>query len=224
MKTLLTLILSLLFLYSCSSNIKDMPYDKNNLVSVMETYKKLLIDGDIEKSVEFMYPAVFQEKPKKEVIAQLKEIAKAKESFKILKIEAKPNLPVKNYDNGSYTTYLLHMEMKMNFASPPGADKEKLAEMNKVLKDPEKMKEFQEFMMKMLHMSMGKDADIQFEENSLIANIKQKVTGLAINENNTGWKFVDFPLTMKELENILPKEIFNNEKQILNMIFNKKFK
>ncbi len=200
------LIISFLIL-SFSVNAKETSHEAS-LNSALDAYQKVQLDGDFEKSVDFIYTPMFKMTSKEDMIKGLKAVKESGMSPKITKLEQKANFPVQKYSKGVYTTIPYTMDLDMNFA-PPSEDKEKTAKMEEMLKDPKELAKFQSFMGEMLKMSMG-EIKIKFKKNSLQATISKSGSYLAINEENTGWKFLDLiPASMNQVKDILPKEILN---------------
>jgi len=176
-----------------------------SLATMLKSYEKVLLSGDITKAFDFNYPKVFDTIPKKQLI-QIKKQQESKGAPKpkIISIKQTPMLPVKKYSKGTYTLVNYVMDMQMDMTQPGKED-----EMKKILKDPKKLASFQNFLKSYLGTALSKDATIKFEKNSVIAKIHEKVSYIAINEENKGYKIVELSTSLAErLDKILPKEIY----------------
>ena len=180
-----------------------------SLKAALESYKKILISGDLEKSLDYAYPPIFQITPKKELVKSLKIIKKSPNAPKITTLEQNPTFPLKTYTKGVYTSVFFTIYMEMNATPPiPKNNAEKAAKIKAMLKNPDALEKYKRFMIDMLAKSLGSDADITSKKGSLIIKIKKPSSYIAINEENTGWKFIDIlPMTMEEAQKILPKKI-----------------
>jgi len=107
------------------------------------------------------------------------------------------------------------MNMKIDMMPPVSKEnKQEYAKVQDMLNDPKKLQSFQSYLLEMLKSQMGKDAVITFD-NKLVANVQKRSTMIAINENNSGWKFVEpIPQIIEQLKKVLPQEIVANEKEI----------
>jgi len=217
----LTKKLLIALVFTATTIYADVPASHTNvktdtsLDTMLQSYEKVILSGDTAKAFDFTYPKVFDTIPKEQLI----QIKKQQENNgapkpKITSIKQTPVLPVKKYSKGTYTLVNYVMDMRMNMAQPGKED-----EMNKMLKDPKKLASFQNFMKSLLATALSKDATIEFEKNSFIANIHQKSSYIAINEENKGYKMVELSTpTAGRLDKILPKEIYDTYKSQIDTL------
>jgi len=202
-------------LFAGSTAYADVPVSHTNvkadtsLNTMLQSYEKVILSGDTIKALDFTYPKVFTTTPKKQLIQMLKQQeSSGAPKPKITAIKQTPVLPVKKYSKGSFTLVNYEMDMQMNFAQP---GKEEM--MEKMLKDPKELASFQNMMKNMFAATLGKDATIEFEKGSFLANVHQKSNYIAINEENKGYKIVELSApTAAMLDKMLPKEIFDTYK------------
>jgi len=144
--------------------------------------------------------------------AALKQMSNSGMAPKVTKLEQKPELPLKKYEDGVFTKIPYSMEMTMNMVPNTEGD-EKKAKMKETLDDPAKLKQFTTLMTGMLKKSLGDSAEVNINKDTLKYEIKKTGTYLAINEKDAGWTFLDTtPNPMIKLDQILPKEIYDSIK------------
>ncbi|MCK5898711.1 MAG: hypothetical protein KAG06_06540 [Methylococcales bacterium] len=199
---------------SSAAKVDDMT---KNLNATLDAYGKILLSGEIEKSLDYAYPAIFKLTSKQKTFDSLVAMKNSGKAPKIVSLTQKADLPVKKYSKGIYTTVPFSMDMIMNITPPmPKADKKKTAEIKAMMNNPKKLEEFKAFMIKMFKSQMGDDVVLTTEKGSKEINIKKTGSYLALNEENKGWKFIDLaPMTMKQAKEILPKDIMNVMKSML---------
>lgn len=192
--------------------------DLAGLEKTFEEYKKATLNNNIEKTLDYIYPTVFKVQPKEVLLASFK---KAKESGKMPKINSIDGVikkPIKTYSKGKYTLIDYTIDLTMDLT--PNVKKENKQEYAKVqdmLNNPKKLASYQAFILQMFQASMGKDAKLKFQKDSLKLNIIKKSKMIAINENNSGWKFVELsPKTIDKLKSLLPQDIVKNEASLFN--------
>jgi len=216
MKQLTVKLLSAFVLTATATSVyADSPASHTNekmdtqLKTILHDYKNVLLSGDLSKTLDYVYPKVFDTIPKEQLKKLLFQTgADHTPKAEIISLKQTPVLPVKKYAKGTYTLVNYVMDIRMNMAQP-GREKE----MQKMLKNPKELADFHKFMKKMLSAMLNKDSTIEFEKNSFIANIHQKSSYIAINAENKGYKIVELTAPMAgRLEKILPKEIYNTYK------------
>ena len=219
MKKIFKYLLLSIVLFNTTAFAKNTTNDLASLEKTFKIYKQFNLDGDLEKTVEYVYPPVFTITPKETLLESYKIV---KESGKMPKVNALNETirkPLKSYSKGVYTLVEYTMDMTLDMMPPVKKDnKAEYAKVQEMLNNPEKLKSFKSFMSQMLKAQMGKDAVIEFEDNSMVSNIKKTSTLIAINEAKDGWKFVEpAPQMIAQLKKVLPAEIIANEKKIFDV-------
>lgn len=191
-----------------AANVDD---TTQRLNAALDAYGKILLSGELEKSLDYTYPPLFKIKSRKKMLEGLMAMKNSGNVPKIVSITQKPALPVKKYSKGLYTTVPFTMKMVINITPPaPKADKKKAAEITAMMNDPKKLEAFKTFMIKMFKVQMKEDVVITTEKGSKEINIKKSGSYMALNEENKGWKFIDIsPMTMGQAKEILPTDIMN---------------
>lgn len=205
MKNLTKLLISCFLIASFSVHAKENP-DEAGLKISLENYRQIQLDGNLKKTLDYTYPPIFKVVPKETMLAALEQASNSGMSPKISKLEQKAG-SLKKYSKGVFAKVPYTMEMSMNMI-PDSATKEKKEKMKEMTKDPKNLEQFTAFMTKMLKASLGEDAEVNLNTDTFQYEIKKSGSYIAINENDTGWKFIDTtPNPMINLEQILPKEI-----------------
>ena len=187
-----------------------------NLETALAAYKKIQVDVDLEKSIDYVYPPIFTKIPKEAMLKSFQAQKASGMKPQNTKLEQKPVLPVKKYAKGEYTTVPYSMETSMDM-TPPKSDAAKTAQMEEMKKKPEDLAKFKKFMLGMLKASLGPDSKAEFQKDSFVIDVKKTGTYLAINEDNAGWKFIDLsPMLIGQIKDILPKDIMENEKALFD--------
>lgn len=189
-----------------------------SLKTALDAYKKIQVSGDLEKSIDYIYPPIFDKIPKEAMLASFKMAKESGMAPKASKLEQNPVFPVKKYAKGIYTTVPYTMATSMDM-TPPVSDKAKTAQLAEMQKNPEELAKFKAFMINMLKASMGNNADLKFQKDSMVVDIKNAGTYLAINEDNAGWKFIDMsPMLVGQIKEVLPKDILDSEKTMFEKL------
>jgi len=219
MNKFFTSLMLAVMLLSSTIVAKENTTEIKNLEQTLEKYKELTLKLDMAGTLEYNYPAVFKIMPKEMLLKQAEMV---KESGKMPKIKTFTYTivkPLKSFDKGLYALVNYSTTMEMNIMPPVDkSDKEAYAKVQSMLDDPEKLKSFKSFTLKMLRMQLGKEAKIESEEKSMLVKIEKPSLFIAINEENKGWKFVEpNPMMLSQLKPLLPKQIVENEKEIFNV-------
>ncbi|MCF6189900.1 MAG: hypothetical protein L3J51_05450 [Cocleimonas sp.] len=210
-KILMNCLLVASFATSSSLFAKESP-DEAGLKTALESYEKIQLSGDMSKTLDYTYPGMFKIVPKEAMASALKQMSSSGMAPKVTKLEQKPELPLKKYEDGVFTKIPYSMEMTMNMVPNTEGD-EKKAQMKETLDDPAKLKQFTTIMTGMLKKSLGDSAEVNINKDTLKYEIKKTGAYLAINEKDTGWTFLDTtPNPMIKLDQILPKEIYDSIK------------
>ena len=219
MKKIFKYLLLTVMVFNTTAFAKDTKNELKSLEETIKVYKQLQINGELEKTIDYVYPPEFTITPKKTLLESYKMM---KESGKVPTINSFTETirtPLKSYEKGFYTVVAYTIEMTMDTMPPVKKEnKEEYAKVQEMLNNPEKLKSYKSFMLQMLKMQMGKDAVINSKEGSMLVNIEKKSTMIAINENKSGWTFVEpAPQTIEALKKVLPKEIVENEKELFDV-------
>lgn len=219
MKKIFKILLLTIMVFNTAAFAKDTKSGLESLEKTLKVYKQLNLDANLEKTIDYVYPPVFKITPKEQLLAGFKI---AKESGKMPKInafDATIRKPLKSYEKGTYTLIDYTMGMTMNMMPPVKKEnKAEYAKVQKMLNDPKELASYKSFMMQMLKTSMGKDAEIKSENDSMVVDIKKHSMMIAIDEDKSGWKFVEpTPAMIGTLKKVLPKEIVTNEKKIFDV-------
>ena len=190
----------------------------SSLNKSLDAYKAIQLSGDMKKSLDFIYPAVFKITSKEMLLQGFEMAEKSGKMPKVVSLEQKAEA-LKKYDNGVYALVPYTLKMQMDITPPvPKENTEEYAKVQKMLKNPKEFKSFKSFTLKMLQLTMGADALIDSKEESTLINIQKSGKYLAINEKNAGWKFVDTaPASLAQLKAVLPKDIVNKENAIFSV-------
>ena len=219
MKKIFKYLLIATMLIGTTAFAKDNKSEVASLEKALEIYKQLNLDANLEKTIDYVYPPVFEITPKETLLKSFKMVKDSGRMPKINAFDGTMRKPLKSYAKGIYTIVNYTMSMEMNVI--PAVKKENKAEYAKVqemLKDPKKLESYKSFMVQMLKASMGKDAEVKSEKGSTVVDIKKHSVMIAINENKSGWKFVEpAPAMIERLKKVLPKEIVSNEKEIFDV-------
>ena len=105
------------------------------------------------------------------MLQALEQVSSSGMSPKITSFEQKAE-PIKKYSKGVFAKVPYTMEMSMNMI-PANAEGAKKEEMVAMTKDPKKLEEFSAFMTKMLKASMGEDAEVKLNKDTLKYEIKK---------------------------------------------------
>ena len=199
------------------------PAELTTVEKMLEEYKKLQLEGNLEKTLDYIYPPVFTIMPKEQLRKSFKQAQEQGKMPKIIFLEQKISSPIKAFDKGIYLVVEYDMNMTMD-ATPtiPKDDLEEADRINKMLNDPIEYARFRSFMINMLHMSMGASATIESEEDSLEFRIEKPGHYFMIKEDGKDWKMLDImPETGHQFKDILPKEIIKNEKEFFKFVHKK---
>jgi len=213
-------ILLTVMVFNTTAFAKENKSGLESLKTTFKMYKQFTLEGQFEKTIDYIYPPVFAITPKETLINASKMVKESGGMPKITSIKETIKTPFKSYSKGSYTLIKYTMDMTMNLTPPVKKEnKEEYAKVQKMLNSPSELKAYKSFMLQMLKARMGKDAVItSSKKSSLTFNIKKISTLIAINENKIGWKFVEpEPQMIAELKKVLPKEIIKNEKKIFDV-------
>lgn len=187
-----------------------------SLKVAMDHFKQLQIEGHFKKSIDYIYPPVFEKIPKDKMIEGFDALKEGPFNPDILKFEQKANLPIKVYSRGIYTTIPYTIQSSIDM-TPPKSDKARSAQLAKLQKNPKRLESFKSFTIMMLKTLMGKKADIKFQKDSMVIDINKSDTYLAINEDKLGWKFVDFSTQLlSQIKDVLPQDIIESEKALFD--------
>jgi hypothetical protein len=219
MKKIFKYLLLTVMVFNTTAFAKDTKNELKSLEETMKLYKQLNLDGDLEKTIDYVYPPVFTITPKQTLLDGFKMVKESGKMPKVDNFTETIRTPLKSYEKGVYTLVDYTMEMTMNTMPPVKKEnKEEYAKVQEMLNNPEKLKGYKAFMLQMLKMQMGEDAVISSKEDSMLVNIKKKSTLIAIDENKSGWTFVEpAPQMIEELKKVLPKEIIENEKKLFDV-------
>jgi len=219
MKKILKYSLLTIMVFNTIAFAKNSKDELASLQTTFKTYKQFTLDDELEKTIDYLYPPVFTITPKETLLEGFKMVKASGKMPKVNSLVETIRTPLKSYKQGSYTLIEYTMDMTMDMMPPVKKEnKEEYAKVQKMLNTPSELKSYKSFMLQMFKARMGESAVITSKENSLIFNIKKQSTLIAINENNSGWKFVEpAPQMITELKKILPKEIITNEKKIFDV-------
>lgn len=188
------------------------------LTEALEAYKEIQLAGDLEKSLDYVYPPVFTVTPKEMLEQGFKMAKESGKMPKIMTFTVENNQALKKYDKGVYVVLPYSMKMNMDLTPPVSKEnKEEYAKVEEMLNDPKKVESYKEFTLNMLKMTMGKGAEINSKEGSLLIDITKTSKLLAINEAQNGWKFIEAdPQAIAPVKSVIPQEIVENEKEIFS--------
>ncbi|MCK5898710.1 MAG: hypothetical protein KAG06_06535 [Methylococcales bacterium] len=180
-----------------------------SLKTALESYKRVLLSGEIEKSLDYAYPPIFNITSKESILQELASIKNRGKSPQIVDVIQSAELPIKLYSKGVYTTINFTMDMRMDMTPIISEDNPREAvEIQAMLQSPQELTKFKKYIRQMLKMSMGAEAEISFQEASLVVSVKKQGSHLAINEDDNGWKFIDLsPIPFEQAKGVLPDEI-----------------
>lgn len=188
------------------------------LNTALASYKEVQINGEIEKTLNYVYPPVFTVTPKEMLLQGFKMAKESGKMPKITHFEVEKSKALKKYDKGVYTLLPYAVEMNMDLTPPVSKEnKEEYAKVQAMLNDPAQIEAYKEFTLNILKMSMGEGTDISSDKGSLIIKIKKGSKLLAINENKSGWKFIEADAqAIAPVKSVIPKTIVENEKEIFS--------
>jgi hypothetical protein len=204
MNILNTILITIVLFFTFTGYAKS-DSSEAGLLHELEMHSAAQVAGDYDKTLDFTYPPIYKITPKEEILKLAAMMEKSRLAPTIKKFDQKPNLPLKKYSKGVYTVVPYTVEMTINFAEPLN-NKDKVADNERMLKDPAELKKFQNSIKIMLKKGM-KNSTVIFK-NNFIAVIKNSGSSLALNEDDMGWKFVDLsPESLEEIKEVLPQEI-----------------
>lgn len=186
--------------------LKSAPSNEKTLKSTISTYKELSLVGDYEKIIEYMYPKSYIAKLSKEDL--LKKVRQLSFKLNVTELYLEPRLPVKSYEEGVYSivTYVQKTERIL----PPIDMK------NKDEKSIREAKMGRNMMLTLAKMNMNKGDIVDFDKESNILRMTKMGTMIFINENKSGWKFIDLASIRKKLlKKILHVDIINEEQELI---------
>ncbi len=187
MNKFFTTIIVAMTLLTNMSFAKDNSTAMKDLEQTLAKYKELTLATDMAGSLDYTYPPVFKITPKEQLLKQFEMIKKAGKMPKIKGFEYTILKPLKTYDKGLYALVNYTTTMELNIIPPVDkSNKEEYAKVQEMLNDPEKLKSFKSFMLKMLKMQLGASAKITSEEKSTLVNVEKLSKLIAINEANKG--------------------------------------
>ncbi|CAA6816316.1 MAG: Unknown protein [uncultured Sulfurovum sp.] len=219
MKKIFKYLLITIMVFNTAAFAKDSKSDLESLEKTLTLYKQFNLDGELEKTIDYVYEPVFKITPKKTLSDGFKMVKESGKMPKVNTFNETIRTPLKSYEKGIYTLVDYTMSMTMNMMPPVKKEnKEEYEKVQKMLNNPKELAAFKSFMLQMLKTSMGKDSEVTPQKDSMIVDIKKSSTMIAINENKSGWKFVEpAPAMIAELKKVLPQEIVNNEKKIFDV-------
>lgn len=161
-----------------------------SLNKALTTFSKASIDGDIETILAYTYPPLFDLVPREQMQAGLEQMLASEGAPEITNLETKVDDSIQKYSQGIFTK--VTADTSMNMKSP----------------DPENT-ETNEFMLGLLQEQMGDGSSVAFDNEKGMFHISKSGTLVAINEDDSGWKFIDYDqaLAAQATTPILPKEI-----------------
>jgi len=219
MRKILTTIVIGMVMFTNITVAKENSNGIKELKETLEKYKQISMSGDMIGTIDYIYPPVFKLASKETLKEQFKMVKDAGKMPKVKEFNYSLENPIKTYKNGIYS--IINYTMKMTMDIKPPVKKENKAEYAKVqemLTNPEKLKAYKDFTIKMLKMQMGDKSKISSDTQSTVLNIEKPSILIAINEKKDGWKFVEpVPAALAQLKPLLPKEIVDNEKEIFNV-------
>ncbi|CAA6821541.1 MAG: Unknown protein [uncultured Sulfurovum sp.] len=219
MKKIFKYLLVTIMVLNTAVVAKETTNDLAGLEKTFKLYKQHNLEGNLEKTIDYLYPAIFELTPKKSLVESFKMIKEMGKMPKVNAINEKIRTPLKTYKQGSYTVIAYTTDMTMNIMPPVKKEnKEEYEKVQKMLNNPEELESYKSFMIQMLKTQMGKDAEISTKKESMIIEISKASKIIAINENKSGWKFIEpEPLMLEHLKKLLPQEIVSNEKEIFEV-------
>jgi hypothetical protein len=218
MNTIIKVIVATLILVAGPLFAKETKSTDTTLIEALKAYTDIQLSGDLAQSLDYVYPPVFTVTPKEMLEQSFKMAKESGKMPKVIAFNVENNQPLKKYDKGMYVILPYTMEMNMDLTPPVSKEnKEEYAKVEEMLNDPKKIEAYKEFTLNMLKMTMGKGAEINSKEGSLLIDIKKSSKILAINENKSGWKFVEADAqAIAPVKSVIPKEIVENEKEIFS--------
>ncbi len=176
---------------------------------MMKAYENVMKSGDMVKTLDFIYPKLFDISSKEQMKAMFEQSKSA--APEIISYSYSIKKPIKQYKDGFYTIALYNSVSKVDMS------KTMPKEMKKEFNNPQKVKEFQEMMQK---MAGNGNAKITFDEKNPFQMTMEQKNGkiLLINENNSGWKMLDLSNKMGAMmaSAIIPKDILK-DKSIMDL-------
>jgi len=218
MNKVLKNIALILMLLSTPSLAKDNKSDLESLSTTLKSYKEVQINGNLEKTIDYIYPPVFTITSKEMLLQGFKMAKDSGKMPKITKFSIENSKVLKSYSKGVYIILPYSVEMDMDLTpSTSKENKEAYAKEQEMLTDPKKVGAYKEFTVNMLKMSMGQGVEINSKKGSMMLNIKKSSNLLGIKENTSSWKFIDAdPMVLTQMKAIVPKDIVANEKELFS--------
>jgi len=217
MNTMMKLLMLSFLLLSTSVVAKENTSDAS-LTKALADYKEIQLSGELGKSLDYVYPPVFSVTPREMLEQSFKMAKEAGKMPTIIAFNVTNNQPLKKYAKGVYVILPYDMEMTMDLTPPVSKEnKEEYAKVEAMLADPKKVESYKAFTLNMLKMTMGKGAEVSSDTGSLLVNIKKSSKLLAINEENSSWKFIEAdPQAIAPVKSVIPQKIVENEKEIFS--------
>lgn len=169
---------------------------KQSVKSVMNTYGDLLDKGEIDKSLDYVYPAIFEIVPKEQMATLFKSLFNSKDfkvklnGFKVDSVGSK-----KVVEGKQYVTVYYQSRMLMNLTSLDTLSKDKL--------------QATVGMMQLAFANKFGSDNVKYIEETRTFDINSQKKGLAIAPNGSSdWKIMTIESEQKVMmEKLLPKEI-----------------
>ncbi|HKG05606.1 MAG TPA: hypothetical protein VKB19_04075 [Pedobacter sp.] len=183
-------MLFILLLISLSSSAQDY---KKNIRERFADFAKLMVDGEFDKSMDYIPEAMFRIVPKAQMVAALKQVMKGKFQIKMLGFDIKDISDSRKIDTFYYAKikYVSAMTMKITAdrVETAEAKKNRLASTTVAFAN-----------------TFGSD-NVKLDEATETYTLTPTKSSWAISKNGqTGWKFLNVePKQRILLEKILPK-------------------
>ena len=171
MKNTLLIVLSIL-MFSMNIQVSHAGEQEDSLNAALTDYNTAVKANDISTVLDHTYPSVFLLASKEEMLASLEQVTKSGAAPEITFLETKADFPIKNFSEGSYTTIDAETRMTMNSPSPEDA-------------------QINEVILSTLRAQMGEQSEVSYDAENGVYTINKIGQIVAINEGDSGWKFLD---------------------------------
>jgi len=145
----------------------------DSLKQALANYKQAVLENNVSTILDYTYPAVFGLASREDMQAGLEQMAASGQAPNVTKLDTSIDSPIQVFSKGTFATVTADTAMTMPSPEPEND------EMN-------------ELILSTLKTQMGADSEVSFNAEQGIFNISKSGKLIAISEEDSDWKFIDY--------------------------------